>query len=404
MGPFSREDILEMKASGQVQGYHECSQDGRSWQPVENAAEFATQRVSRRKPEPSGTNSAPAIAFEGSGNGGGGGFTRFRLLVASVVGIIVLGIGAAVFLVVQKPRDTRLGPTDPSREAKDLLVSSFSDLPMTEQTKVRTETVGFVIAGIHIRYKQDGSWIERPFSTGSGFVVSPGGRMITNKHVVEEIQNFKGSDSHTQLEARLKATVTPKLWVFFGRDTRCECEVVHQSADFDLAILDTGKANSRYLAMCFTGDSEIPHLKGLSAIGFPGNDRSAKKMLEGNIAAAGRGQSIQHTFDDTDFRFSLDGGDVRKTPISLRIDNSPAAYYLVHSASTAHGNSGGPLLCRDGTVVGINTIIRPVEVKDTQGNKVVFAQGGQNYALTLPQLKKEIDRYVPEAVWRTHPE
>ena len=61
-------------------------------------------------------------------------------------------------------------------------------------------------------------------------------------------------------------------------------------------------------------------------------------------------------------------------------------------------------MCRDGTVVGINTIIRPVEVKDTQGNKVVFAQGGQNYALTLPQLKKEIDRYVPEAVWRTHPE
>ena len=75
------------------------------------------------------------------------------------------------------------------------------------------------------------------------------------------------------------------------------------------------------------------------------------------------------------------------------------ANYLVHTARIATGNSGGPLIARDGTVLGINTLGISVQM-----GKERVIQEGQNYALTLPQLRKEIDQHVPGIVWRDAPE
>ena len=127
-------------------------------------------------------------------------------------------------------------------------------------------------------------------------------------------------------------------------------------------------------------------------MGFPGSDRSGRKKIEGINALQQRsGPYIQHTFAESDFRTSLDTGDARKTPIRMKVDADPEAYYFVHGANTAHGNSGGPLLCSDGTAVGINTL-------------GLIQEKGQNYALTLNQLRREIDAHAEGVVWRKHPE
>jgi S1-C subfamily serine protease len=66
------------------------------------------------------------------------------------------------------------------------------------------------------------------------------------------------------------------------------------------------------------------------------------------------------------------------------------SYVIRHNAQIYHGNSGGPLVARDGTVIGINT----------WGKN----EPGIGFALTFPQIRKEIDRRISGIVWRSHPE
>jgi S1-C subfamily serine protease len=403
LGPMSDREVRNGLKAGEFQDYHECSSDGVNWLAVAEVPEFAPPDRPRRMAAPVGRRDAADAddgprrrRYEDDYAPRPRANRTYLVLLAALGGVVVVGVAiTAVLLLVKGAKDA---------VAHAGVVERMSDLPVSEQTKLRTETVGLVVTGEHVRFT-DGGWIEQPMSGGSGFVVSPSGKVLTNKHVVAPHLKWKEAKERTELEKKFGFTVTPKLWMFFGKEGRYECEVVYVSENYDLAVLDPHKPAGPFLALCDTPDADIPHLKGLTAVGFPGNDRSARKWLEGGGRPnTSRAPSIQHAFDDADFKASVDTGDVRKTPSALRVEGDPIAFYLQHSASTAHGNSGGPLLASDGTVVGINTIIRPVKVTDTEGNTVTISQGGQNYALTLRQMKAEITRHVPDAVWRKHPE
>ena len=68
--------------------------------------------------------------------------------------------------------------------------------------------------------------------------------------------------------------------------------------------------------------------------------------------------------------------------------------WIMHSANISHGNSGGPLITRDGVALGINTRYS----RGGQAGEVGPASG--YLAQTLLQFRELIEDKVPGARWR----
>jgi S1-C subfamily serine protease len=277
----------------------------------------------------------------------------------------------------------------------------------TTQTRERdhavADAVALVVPGIYIKYN-DGSWSERRFGHGSGFVVTSEGHIITNRHVVEKLVNFKGSQKLRDLENDIRGSVQAKIWVFFGQEHKLEADLenVYVSQDYDLAILKVNQKTPRFFALSKTEASHIPMLDSVSSLGFPSTDQDATKILNPNqpVSNTALNSPVQRGFLDADFNVTKENGGIKKNSFRARPKASQLeAFYLVHTARIAPGNSGGPLIARDGTVLGINTLGITISMGDEK-----FIQEGQNYALTLPQLRKEIDKQIPNVTWRDAPE
>jgi serine protease Do len=73
--------------------------------------------------------------------------------------------------------------------------------------------------------------------------------------------------------------------------------------------------------------------------------------------------------------------------VSRVITEEKGRRWVQHTAAVNPGNSGGPLVAEDGTVLGINTL------------RAVGAEG-IFFALTPPQMRREIEEHVPGTVWK----
>lgn len=156
-----------------------------------------------------------------------------------------------------------------------------------------------------------GGRFESP-ATGSGFVVSATGDILTNNHVIE------GAD---------------EIFVRFGGERReYRARLVGADPATDLALLRIDAAGQR-LAVLEFGDSDALEVGAWAiAVGNPfGNLESS--LTVGVVSAKGRGDL-------------LIGG---RTP---RYQD-----FIQTDASINHGNSGGPLVDVKGRVVGVNTAI-----------------------------------------------
>jgi serine protease Do len=166
-------------------------------------------------------------------------------------------------------------------------------------------------------------------STGSGFVISREGYIITNDHVVE---------GATRLEVHLKngRALAGKV---VGRDPKTDLALVKVDPDEDLVVVEFGNSDSAR-----TGD-------WVMAIGSPfGLDHT---VTVGVLSAKGRRQVTGHSYDD----------------------------FLQTDASINPGNSGGPLFDMRGHVIGINTAIR------ANANGIGFSIPINLVKEILPQLK-----------------
>ena len=146
-------------------------------------------------------------------------------------------------------------------------------------------------------------------SAGSGFLWDDQGHIVTNRHVVD------GAD---------------RIIVVMSNGTQSSAEIVGDDADSDLAVIKIDDPDLRPAAIAL-GDSDtiIPGQLAL-AIGDPFS--RGFSMTSGIISAIGR------TINPGDSNFSV-------------------PRVIQHDAATNPGNSGGPLLNRQGEVVGINTQI-----------------------------------------------
>ena len=416
VGPYTTEELRAMQEQGTVASFHEVSRDGRTWKLVADVPELdKNARRAKPKPQPrpddeeedAGSRYAPPPDERDETPS-----RAYLWIVGGVLGLVALGGVALVLLLVFSPSKTKDTAKDtagnkdkdggssgsPATAVSEGVITFSSQIGTRDRDRVLDESVGLIVSGLSIR-APDGVVSEvNEFGTGSGFVVTASGYLITNRHVVENLVDFRDSQKHRELERKYSVTAEPKVWVFFGHDNKFEANAsaIYVSPNYDLAVLKINRASKNFFALSKTNDPDTPRFDPVFSLGFPSTDRKAQDILNPKDQKTFvRGAPIQREFRDADFNQTKERGGIRKSAFLISDAKYRDTYYLTHTATIAKGNSGGPLIANDGTVVGINTL----GLIDKVGGFDV-TRHGQNFAQTLPQLRREIDKQVPGVVWR----
>src|SRR3989344_1314167 len=197
-------------------------------------------------------------------------------------------------------------------------IVATKDVPVLEQYFVNPFGGGFSIP----QYRQRGTE-KRPVSSGTGFVVSADGLIVTNRHVV--------SDAAAEYTA------------FFNDSTRASAKALAGDALQDIAILKVERA-------------------GLAAVPFGNADGV---QIGQTVIAIGNALG---EFSNTVSVGVVSG--LHRTIIASGGGSSEELQELIQTdAAINPGNSGGPLLNLRGEVIGLN---------------VAMASGAENIGFAIP--------------------
>jgi len=167
-------------------------------------------------------------------------------------------------------------------------------------------------------------------SLGSGVVISSDGYIVTNAHVIEDVESIKVIfDDGRELDAKV-----------VGRDTKTDIALIRVEPEKPLFALPLGDSD------------DVRPGEWVVAIGNP---FGLEHTVTAGIVSAKHRVIGQGSYDD----------------------------YIQTDAAINPGNSGGPLLNLKGEVVGINTAIRPA------ANTIGFAVPVNMAKEILPQLRSE---------------
>ncbi|WFU12612.1 DegQ family serine endoprotease (plasmid) [Rhizobium sp. CB3090] len=179
--------------------------------------------------------------------------------------------------------------------------ADVGDSPMDEQFRQFFENQGIPFPQQQTpQHRQS----QRAMALGSGFIISPDGVIVTNNHVIENATDIKVTlDDGTELPAKL-----------LGTDAKSDLAVLKVKAPKPLATIAWGDSDKLKL-----GDQIL-------AIGNPFGIGTT--VTAGIVSARGRD-----------------------------LHSGPYDDFIQIDAPINRGNSGGPLVDREGNVVGINTAI-----------------------------------------------
>jgi S1-C subfamily serine protease len=186
------------------------------------------------------------------------------------------------------------------------------------------------------------------FGTGSGFVFTPYGHVLTNYHVVEGGSLTgrlpDGQEVRLDLSVERIEVVLPREGE--GAGARLEASLEVQDAELDLAVLSVASADLPYLGL---GDSDAAEPgEEVRVFGFPfGSEVEVGKT---NLP------DIVPSVSVTKGSFS-----------AARGDDLGNTAFLQTSATVNPGNSGGPMVDREGFVLGV------VRLKLRDGDGIGFA-------------------------------
>jgi S1-C subfamily serine protease len=176
-------------------------------------------------------------------------------------------------------------------------------------------------------------------ASGSGFLISPYGYILTNEHVIANGEELLVSRAGTKAKitmkvSRIDACLPRAALATSGLLSQClEASVSASDAALDLAVLFVSASNLPYIAL---GDSDaVAAGVPVDALGYPfGRDVEVGKMA---------------TAPDLVPEVSTTPGNIS----ALRPDEAGDRRYLQVTNTLNPGNSGGPLLDRDGFALGI---------------------------------------------------
>ncbi|MGH2601004.1 MAG: S1C family serine protease, partial [Dehalococcoidia bacterium] len=249
--------------------------------------------------------------------------TRALFLVVLITALLAGGLGGALGYVVAARNGIAGNQTDPG-------VPPLAKRPPESVAGVVKKAMPSMVT-VLIRKGDRGG-------TGSGFVISADGYIVTNAHVA------KGAGSDAQVSVR------------FHDGQAAQARVVATAPTTDVAVL---KVERKDLSPVTFGDSERV------AVGDP-------------VIAVGAPLGLQDTVT-TGVVSALD------RPVSSREDDPSDAFAAIQTdAAINPGNSGGALLDGAGRVIGVNTAIYTLTRGEEEGSGSI----GLGFAIPINQARR----------------
>ncbi len=153
-------------------------------------------------------------------------------------------------------------------------------------------------------------------ASGSGFVISPDGKIITNAHVVSLVSENAFGEPIVASERAVSVVFHPGT----AQERSVPAQVLRENSDLDLALLKIEEATPVHLDL---GDSDaVQETAQIYVCGHPLGLREIS-IRTGTVTA-------HRTWE--------------------------GRRYIEHDASAEEGNSGGPVITSDAQVVGVHTL------------------------------------------------
>ncbi|PJE97476.1 serine protease [Streptomyces carminius] len=205
--------------------------------------------------------------------------------------------------------------------------------------------------------------------TGSGVVISGEGEILTNNHVVSGAAEIR---------------------VTFADGSTAPAELVGTEPDLDMALLKVGGEDlPDGLEPAKLGDSDAVRI-GDRVVAFGSPEGLSGTVTSGIVSAKDREVTVAREDGDGgrprpdgEWPFEFDGG-----RYNGEVGPETTTYKAIQTdASLNPGNSGGPLVAMDGTVVGINSAIHNNAA--ATGGKA--GSVGLGFAVPADEVKKILD-------------
>ena len=184
------------------------------------------------------------------------------------------------------------------------VVTVIAEIPVSKR---KSDAPRFVKPGERPEKQKE----EQGFASGTGFVISAEGTVVTNWHVIKNILDNKDGT----------------LRVLFSNDSIYEAKVFNYDKTSDIAVLKIVNTEKKI---------------------FPFVKWGRKPLLGGHAIVIGSPISLD---------FSVSFGIVSAIDRIIPKAAPPFVPFIQTDAAMNRGNSGGPLFNADGEVVGINTLI-----------------------------------------------
>ena len=216
--------------------------------------------------------------------------------------------------------------------------------------------VVYIQEDVYLEGEYLGSW------RGTAFFVGEQGEdpqyLVTNHHVIEHFLATGGGQGES------------RLYVVYEQNDYEEAFLVDYSADMDLAVLKLDQPTDKRIALPL----EIP----------------AQDLVGSNVYAVGY-PSVADNAVNALASFRTEDATVTTGSVSrLLTESGTGRRVLQLDVSIQGGNSGGPLVTEDGTVVGINTFGVTITSYDQTGQ--VTSADSMKYALNVEELIPLLDK------------